>query len=259
MSRSRQSAIGLTLAGGFALAWLALHFTGIFAVDLGTESWAVVTVIVLLQAWLSTALFITAHDAMHGALAPTLPRLQRFAGRAALMIYAGIDYDRMTPKHFAHHKAVGTGGDPDFNAENPRTFGPWLARFFMTYYTHSQLARITAVAAIYLLTGASLLNIVVFWAVPALLAMVQLFTFGTWLPHRHAEDAFADRHRARSNALPDWASLLTCFHFGGCHHEHHLHPSEPWWRLPERRREMRAASQAAAKAEATSASLRPNS
>ena len=27
-------------------------------------------------------------------------------------------------------------------------------------------------------------------------------------------------------------SLLTCYHFGGYHHEHHLHPGVPWWRLP---------------------------
>ncbi|MFA9473554.1 MAG: fatty acid desaturase [Filomicrobium sp.] len=27
-------------------------------------------------------------------------------------------------------------------------------------------------------------------------------------------------------------SLLTCFHFG-YHHEHHLQPDVPWWRLPD--------------------------
>ena len=41
------------------------------------------------------------------------------------------------------------------------------------------------------------------------------------------------------------ASLLTCFHFG-MHHEHHLSPNTPWWRLPEARREaLRLASTAA--------------
>ncbi|MFG6592769.1 fatty acid desaturase [Sulfitobacter sp. 1A12157] len=29
--------------------------------------------------------------------------------------------------------------------------------------------------------------------------------------------------------------LLTCFHFGGFHHEHHLHPAVPWWALPKTR------------------------
>ncbi|HYD98464.1 MAG TPA: fatty acid desaturase, partial [Alphaproteobacteria bacterium] len=29
-------------------------------------------------------------------------------------------------------------------------------------------------------------------------------------------------------------SLLTCYHFGH-HHEHHLRPDVPWWRLPSLR------------------------
>ena len=85
--------------------------------------------------------------------------------------------------------------------------------------------------------GASLLNIVIFWAVPAVLALVQLFVFGTYLPHRHADTPFADDHRARSNKLPLLGSLITCFHFGGYHHEHHLSPGTAWWRLPAFRRQ----------------------
>ena len=57
-----------------------------------------------------------------------------------------------------------------------------------------------------------------------------------WLPHRPGHDAFPDRHNARSSRISDPVSLLTCFHFGGYHHEHHLHPSVPWWRLPSTRR-----------------------
>ena len=62
------------------------------------------------------------------------------------------------------------------------------------------------------------------------------FLFGTWLPHRADDDApFADRHNARSPAMSDTLSLLTCYHFGGYHHEHHLYPGVPWWRLPATR------------------------
>ena len=71
-----------------------------------------------------------------------------------------------------------------------------------------------------------------FWSVPSILASIQLFVFGTWLPHREEGPAFTDRHRARSSAMSVPVSLLTCFHFGGFHHEHHLHPSVPWWALP---------------------------
>jgi beta-carotene ketolase (CrtW type) len=109
---------------------------------------------------------------------------------------------------------------------------PWFASFFRSYYTHGQIARITVAAIAYMLLGASLLNIVAFWAVPALLALVQLFLFGTYLPHRHAETPFADRHNARSSGLSPLLSLMTCFHFGAYHHEHHLSPGTPWWRLP---------------------------
>ena len=64
------------------------------------------------------------------------------------------------------------------------------------------------------------------------LSAVQLWFFGTYLPHRERDDApYIDRHRARdvgSNAL--W-SLLSCYHFGGAHWEHHSFPAVPWWRL----------------------------
>jgi beta-carotene/zeaxanthin 4-ketolase len=82
-----------------------------------------------------------------------------------------------------------------------------------------------------LVLGAQLANVLLFWALPALLSALQLFTFGTYLPHRPAPPGFADRHNARSNDYPWLVSLLTCFHFG-YHHEHHLSPGTPWWRLP---------------------------
>ncbi|MEE4351007.1 MAG: fatty acid desaturase [Pacificimonas sp.] len=265
-SRTRQTVIGLAIAVGIFAAWTALHVYGIFFIDLGTEPLWSAGLLILAQAWLSTGLFITAHDAMHGSLAPRLPQVQERVGQAALMIYAGLDYDRMKPAHYRHHSHVGTADDPDFHAERPRDFAPWLLRFFTRYYTHGQLARITVAATLYLLLGAHLLNIVVFWAVPALLALLQLFTFGTYLPHRHSETGFADRHRARSTAQPTWLSLLSCFHFGGFHHEHHLYPGEPWWRLPTRRLGGRAQDSAGtgtagalAKARVMSASARPNS
>ncbi|WP_224199752.1 MULTISPECIES: fatty acid desaturase [Pacificimonas] len=257
MSRTAQTRIGLAIAAAIITGWLAVHLLAIFAFDLRAEPAGLAAALILLQAWLSTGLFITAHDAMHGSLAPGLPHMQRGIGRIALMIYAGLSYDRLAPKHFAHHKHVGTAHDPDFNADNPRRFWPWLKRFFATYYTHGQIGRITLVALAYLALGARLENIVLFWAVPALLALLQLFTFGTYLPHRQGRSAFPDRHRARSSELPDWLSALTCFHFGGYHHEHHLYPGEPWWRLPARRRSQAGLREG--KAAAMSRSVRPNS
>ncbi len=214
------------------LAWLVVHVGSIFGPPVATWSPLALAGVLLVQAWLSTGLFIIAHDCMHGAFAPGQRARNRTAGRAALMLYAGLDYDRMAPAHFAHHRHVGTQDDPDFHAGSPYRPGRWFLRFFGNYYTHMQLVRITVVACIYLALGASLINFAVFWAVPALLALAQLFFFGTYLPHRHGGSNFVDQHRARSVGAGGVVSFITCFHFGGYHHEHHLFPQTPWWRLP---------------------------
>jgi beta-carotene ketolase (CrtW type) len=233
---SRSSAAGLWLAGAIGGAWLALHLFGIFFWAWDRASVALILAAVLAQAWLSTGLFIIAHDAMHGSLAPGRPGLNRAIGTAALAAYAGLSYRQLHPKHHAHHRAPGTIDDPDFHPGAPRRLIPWFFRFFRGYYTHGQILRITVVALLYLALGATLPSIVIFWAVPAVLALGQLFLFGTFLPHRHTPEPFADHHHARSTRLSAVASLLTCFHFGGYHHEHHLSPGTPWWRLPQVRR-----------------------
>ncbi|MBV8972425.1 MAG: fatty acid desaturase [Sphingomonadaceae bacterium] len=216
-------------------AWGAIHVGGIFAFPLSARTAPVAAALVLAQTWLSTGLFIIAHDCMHGAFASGRPGVNRAVGRVMLMLYAGLDYDRMLPNHFAHHRHTGTAEDPDFHAGAPTRPVPWLARFFANYYSHWQIVRIVAVLAVYqYVLGATLPNVLVFYAAPALLALVQLFYFGTFLPHRHGE-AFPDRHRARSTNFGPLASVVTCFNFGGYHHEHHLHPHVPWWRLPAMR------------------------
>lgn len=241
ISSDARANTGYALAAAIVAVWAAIHFGAIFAFPLAGWGWAAAVPLVLLQTWLSTGLFITAHDCMHGSFAPGRPRLARTVGRITLMMYAAIDYDRMLPNHFAHHRHVGTAQDPDFDAANPTRPLPWLKHFFGGYYTNVQLLRIVAILSVYQLLGASLLNILVFWAVPALLALLQLFFFGTFLPHRHETAPFADRHNARSNGFSPALSVLTCFNFGGYHHEHHLHPQTPWWRLPETRTPRRSA------------------
>ena len=91
---------------------------------------------------------------------------------------------------------------------------------------------LTALLLVYLLAlHVSPLNALVFWGLPALLSAAQLFYFGTYLPHRQEALPFRDAHNARSSGYSWPVSLLTCYHFG-YHHEHHLHPGVPWWRLP---------------------------
>lgn len=227
-----QARTGLAFSGLIAGAWLAIHFSGIFLWQWHWESSPVAVLLIVAQAWLSTGLFIIAHDCMHGSLAPGSPRINTAVGAICLMIYAGLSYRALLPKHHAHHRFSGTAADPDFHPAAPRRAAPWFVRFFRGYYTHAQLLRITLAAGVYLLLGAPLVNIIAFWAIPALLALGQLFLFGTYLPHRHREQAFPDGHNARSSGWSPLLSLLTCFHFGAYHHEHHLQPGTPWWRLP---------------------------
>ncbi|MCU6456114.1 fatty acid desaturase [Sphingomonas sp. A2-49] len=232
MTVDHDARISLLLAAAIGAAWLAIHVGAIVWWRWSPATAVLAIPVVLVQAWLSTGLFIVAHDCMHGSFAPGRPAVNRTVGTLCLGAYAGLSYGQLHPKHHAHHDAPGTAADPDFHAGAPRSALPWFARFFTSYYTHGQILRITAAAVLYMLLGASLLNIVVFWALPALIALAQLFVFGTFLPHRHGDTPFADAHNARSNGWPRLASLATCFHFGAYHHEHHLSPWTPWWQLP---------------------------
>jgi len=216
------------------LGWLALHVLGVFYMPLSGGWLWVLPVIVAVQTWLSVGLFIVAHDAIHGSLAPRRPAVNRVVGQLCVGAYAAFPYERLRRNHFLHHRSPGTQDDPDFHAARPHAFLPWFVQFFRTYFGWRELFVLAAVVAAYLALGARPLNLLLCWALPALLSALQLFTFGTWLPHRHGKgtpQAFEDTHRSRSLAWPWLASLLACFHFG-LHLEHHRAPHVPWWRLP---------------------------
>lgn len=226
--------LGLPLAGLIVGGWAAVHIYSVFFHALSDPIWQTVGLIAL-QCWLYTGVFIVAHDTMHGSLAPGRPKLNAVIGTAVLFIYAGFNWRKMRTAHHAHHDHSGSENDPDFNAANPTAFWPWYKKFFLTYFGWPQMLVLVGFTLLYIALGASYLNTIVMWAVPAILSSVQLFYFGTFLTHRHADD-FPDEHNARTNEFSYLASLLSCFHFG-YHHEHHLYPHEPWWRLPTRKRE----------------------
>jgi beta-carotene ketolase (CrtW type) len=236
LSAARQTTVGLLLAGLIAASWAALHVYALFFHRLDASGLATAPLLVLAICWLNVGLFIVAHDCMHGSLAPGRPAVNRWTGRIALALYAGFSFDRLLPKHFDHHRHAGTERDPDFSLSHPRHFWPWYWAFFRQYFGLRELAVLTALVLLYVLVlGAPYPNLLLFWALPAILSSLQLFLFGTYLPHRHSEQEFPDRHRARSNDFGWLASLITCFHFG-YHHEHHRAPHQPWWRLPSERR-----------------------
>jgi beta-carotene ketolase (CrtW type) len=234
----KQTIVGVSLAVAIVAAFVALHVWSMFFLPLEGATWLFALPLVAVLSWLSVGLFIVAHDAMHGSLAPGRPKVNLFFGRLTLLIYAGFWMDRLRPKHFDHHKHVGTEHDPDFSADHPTRFWPWYTQFMTRYFGVREFLVLSAIVWTYvLLLGAPIGNLLLFWALPSILSSLQLFYFGTFLPHRHEEAEFADEHRSRSNAFPAWLSLLTCFHFG-YHREHHLSPGTPWWRLPAKRREL---------------------
>ena len=236
-SSTGQAAIGLALAFAVFASWLGLHVYAMFVFEL---SWATLPLAIVMAAvfcWLSVGLFIISHDAMHGSLAPGWPRLNSVIGASLLFLYAGFGWRKMRDAHFDHHRHVGTQGDPDFDADNPRDFARWYATFLRRYFGWQSAVYVSAVVTIYwLVVGVPMAQIVLLYGMPAIASSLQLFYFGTFRPHRHADDSFPDKHNARSESFGTFTSLMTCFHFG-YHHEHHLYPHEPWWRLPARRKE----------------------
>ena len=225
MSRDmKQTWIGLALAAMIGGAWGCLHIYAVFFLVPGFDTLLVSVALIGLLCWLNVGLFIVAHDCMHGSLAPCHPLINRLVGTVCVALYAAFSYGRLNAKHHDHHRYAGTARDPDFNHNDPRHFVPWYLSFFREYFSLREFAILTVILIIYIwVLGATIPNVLLFWALPALLSSLQLFYFGTFLPHRDAGQPFADRHRARSNEYSWVISLITCFHFG-YHHEHHAHP-----------------------------------
>ena len=232
----RQARIGLALAFAIGGAWLSLHVYAVFGHRLALGRAHLAPLLVVALCWLNVGLFIVAHDCMHGSLAPGQPRVNRAVGRVALALYAAFSFDRLAPQHFLHHRHSGTARDPDYSPHEAARFWPWFAGFVRRYFGWREFGVLTVLLLGYVLVlGAAPANVLLFWGVPAILSALQLFYFGTYLPHRPGAEPFADEHRARSNDYPWGLSLFTCFHFG-YHGEHHRAPHVPWWRLPALRR-----------------------
>ncbi len=225
----RKSLRGVLTACALLAAWLVwVPATLFFARP--AKAWAPLA---LVSAFLYTGLFITGHDALHGTVAPGHPRLNRALGTLALWLFAAFDLRRLEADHSAHHRAPASAADPDFHPAGHESYLRWLFAFGLRYLTVRQILLLALFAQIPLhLLQLPLASVLLFWVAPPLLATVQLFTFGTYLPHR-ARD-FADQHRAESSSYPVWLSFLSCYHFG-YHHEHHAQPHLAWWQLPKAR------------------------
>ncbi len=222
--------IGVVLALLLLTAWAGLLAWSLFFWN-WREMAILAPVIAALQCWLYVGIFIVAHDAIHGTIWPGARRFNRAVGTLCLLLYAGFRFSKLAKHHREHHKHPGSALDPDFCENAPRSFATWYLSFFRHYFGAPQFLTLAAATGLLVLTGVELSTLLLFWAAPAVLSSVQLFYFGTYLPHRHEEQDFCDRHNARDLHQSWLFSLITCFHFGH-HHTHHDQPSVPWWRLP---------------------------
>lgn len=229
-----------SLLGVASAALLLSSWTALLAWSLGSSAWPagwLAVLVVALQTFLSTGLFITAHDAMHGSVAPRWPRLNSALGRTALALYALFPWRPMLEAHRRHHGWPGQARDPDAAPRPGASVVAWYLHFIRGYLRWPQ---VVGMAVIFNVlehgVGIPASRLLVFWVLPLVLSTWQLFVFGTWLPHREEEHApFPDAHRARSSGWPTWLSFLTCYHFG-YHQTHHRAPGVPWWRLPRAER-----------------------
>lgn len=181
----------------------------------------------LIQAYLYTGLFITAHDAMHRTVAKKA-WINKVFGYATLLLYAGMWYPSLTKYHWKHHAHPGTGEDPDYHVGS-QNFFIWYFSFMKHYITLWQLIYMAVLFNI-LRIWFDVIPLIMFWIVPAFLSTFQLFYFGTYLPHRQPHTPEMEPHKARSQKRNHVWAMLSCYFFG-YHYEHHERPNVPWWKL----------------------------
>lgn len=220
--------------GLIALSWL-VSIIFLLTGDLRALPWWGITAAILVRVLLHTGLFILGHDAMHGLLCSRHSRLNHRLGALFLALYAALPYAAAWRQHQRHHRAPGSILDPDGPPTHQSSVVRWYIRFMAAYLSRRQM---TALVALWvglmllcsLVTPTAVLNVLAFYTLPLMLSSVQLFLFGTFLPHRCQRAPHSKPH-PESLHLPAWLSLLACFHFG-YHREHHDDPGLSWFELP---------------------------
>ncbi len=185
---------------------------------------------ILVQSYLYTGLFITGHDAMHGNISRHA-WVNTLFGYLAVFLFAGMWYPRLRKNHGLHHRYVASEKDPDFCTFS-QNFWIWWGVFMWRYLTLIQLLIMAAVfnVLLWLLPGVNELQVLVYWALPAILGTIQLFWVGVYWPHRLPHLPQMGPHRARTQHKNHIWALLSCYFFG-YHSEHHNDQRIPWWQL----------------------------
>jgi len=212
---------GVIIALTVIIAWLG-SLLYLLQVQVDFRNWWTYFAI-LLQTHLYTGLFITAHDAMHGLVSEN-KRINHTLGWLSALLFSYNFYWKLFPKHHEHHRFVATEKDPDYHPS--QKFLIWYWSFIRGYVSIWQIL-LMAVTFNVLKLIIPQENLIVFWMLPAILATLQLFYFGTYLPHRGTH---INKHHSRSQSANHVWAFVSCYFFG-YHYEHHDSPGTPWWRL----------------------------
>jgi beta-carotene ketolase (CrtW type) len=229
---ARVGLAGLFIAVLIIALWVA-NLAYLMAINVRNMPLWILPLGIVSQMFLYTGLFITAHDAMHGVLFSKNPKINHLLGRVAVMSYAFLTYKTLLQKHWLHHHFPASDRDPDFHDGEHKNPIAWFVHFMQGYFGWQQFNGFT-VAFLVAHWGLHIpcTNIFLFWILPLILSSLQLFYFGTYLPHRQPKAGYSNSHRAETTNFSPFWSFITCYHFG-YHQEHHEYPHIPWWQLPK--------------------------
>ncbi|WP_392408042.1 beta-carotene ketolase CrtW [Chlorogloeopsis fritschii] len=227
----KDSIAGLIVALLIITIWAA-SLSVLLYFDVTKFSNWLIPIAIIWQTFLYTGLFITAHDAMHGAVYRKNIKINNFIGSLSVILYAFFSYRQLLKKHWLHHHHPASENDPDFH-DGQRINGIfWYFHFMKEYWSWHQFIGMTIIFNLAKYTlQISNQNLILFWIIPPILSSIQLFYFGTFLPHREPKEGYVRPHCAQTIPLPVFWSFITCYHFG-YHQEHHEFPQVPWWQLP---------------------------
>lgn len=220
-------AIALSLIGVWSISLIVL-----LHLDISIQPiWLIVPAIVW-QMFLYTGLFVTGHDAIHRVVYPKNQKLNDRVGSFVLFCYGFNSYQKLAKKHWLHHNHPASQIDPDFHPGQQNYPIVWYYHFMKGYFGWEQLLGFNAIFhGSKIILQIPYINLILFWLIPLGLSSIQLFYFGTFIPHLEPEGGYSNSHRARTIPRSFFWSLITCYHFG-YHLEHHEHPHIPWWGLP---------------------------
>ncbi len=230
--KSKSQFKGLFIAIVIVSVWV-ISLSLLLSLDISKLKFWMLLPVIIWQTFLYTGLFITSHDAMHGVVFPQNIKINHLIGTLTLSLYGLLPYKKLLKKHWLHHNNPASQTDPDFHNGKYKNLFTWYFHFMKNYWSWGQ---IIALSIIYNFAKNILHipseNLTNFWVIPSVLSSLQLFYFGTFLPHSEPIGGYIQPHCSQTIPRPIWWSFITCYHFG-YHEEHHEYPHVPWWQLPE--------------------------